>query len=586
MQGWFVVREEVLHMSFDGIMTRAITHELSHTLQSGRISKIYQPFKTELVFTIRANGANHQLLMSANASFARIHLTNEKYTNPEKPPMFCMLLRKHLEGGIIESIEQIDMERIIEITIRNKDELGDVQSKKLIIEIMGRHSNIMLVDADSGVILDSIKHVSLSQSSYRTVLPGQLYKRPPEQEKQNPLDLDESAVLKEMDFNQGKLDRQLVDRFSGLSPLVAKEIIDRSGMSNRQTLPQAFLEVFSSVKDHEYTPQMIEADGKEYFSVIDLHHLNGEQRSFPTISNMLDRFFYGKAERDRVKQQAFDLEKMLRNEYQKNKKKLVKLERTLTDADKAKEYQKYGELLTANLYSVKRGDKKIEVIDYYEEEQPTIEIKLDPLKSPSDNAQAYFKKYNKAKNSVQVVLEQMEQTREDIDYLDQLIQQMESASPRDIEEIREELIEQGYLKRRQKPSKKKKKEEKPQLEVYTSSSDLTFYVGKNNKQNDYLTNKFARQDEIWLHTKDIPGSHVVIRSTDPDEQTIIEAATVAAFFSKARQSSSVPVDYTKIRHVKKPNGSKPGFVTYDQQTTVFVTPDEDLVLSLRAKQTT
>jgi predicted ribosome quality control (RQC) complex YloA/Tae2 family protein len=573
-------------MSFDGIMTRAITHELSHTLHSGRISKIYQPFKTELVFTIRSNGKNHQLLLSANANFARSHLTKEKHPNPTQPPMFCMLLRKHLEGGIIESIEQVDMERIIEITIRNKDELGDIQTKKLIVEIMGRHSNMMIVDAKTMVILDSIKHVSIAQSSYRTVLPGQPYKRPPEQEKQNPIETDEAGILREIDFNQGKLDRQLVNRFSGLSPLIAKEVIHRSGMSNRQSLPDAFLSILSDVRNQQYYPQMIEAEGREYFSVVNLTHLKGEVRSFSTVSEMLDRFFYGKAERDRVKQQAFDLEKLLRNEYQKSKKKIIKLERTLTDADKAKEYQKKGELLTANLHLVKRGDPKVEVIDYYDESQPTIEISLDPLKSPSDNAQAYFKKYNKAKKSVAVVREQIERTKEDIHYLDQVIQQTESASPRDIEEIREELIEEGYLRRRQKQSKKKRKDEKPQLEIYTSSTGLSFYVGKNNKQNDYLTNRFARQDEIWLHTKDIPGSHVVIRSTEPDETTIIEAATVAAFFSKARQSSSVPVDYTKIRHVKKPNGSKPGFVTYDQQTTVFVTPDEDTILRLRSKETT
>ncbi|WP_100373262.1 Rqc2 family fibronectin-binding protein [Bacillus sp. FJAT-45037] len=568
-------------MSFDGIMTRAITEELKTSLQSGRISKIYQPFKTELIFTIRANGKNHQLLFSANANFARVHLTNEKHTNPGQPPMFCMLLRKHLEGGFIESIEQVDMERIIELTIRNRDELGDVQTKKLVIEIMGRHSNIILLDEQSQTILDSIKHVSLAQSSHRMVLPGQPYKRPPEQDKVNPIEAEEDTILRAIDFNQGKLDRQLVNGFSGLSPLVASEITHRAGMMTRVTVPKAFQDVFNPIRQHDYTPQMIEANGKEYFSVLDLTHLKGTTRRFDSVSEMLDRFFYGKAERDRVKQQAIDLEKMLKNEYQKSNKKITKLERTLTDADKAKEYQKKGELLTANLHAVRRGDKEVQVIDYYDEAQPTISITLDPLKTPSDNAQALFKKYNKAKKSVAFVTEQIKQTKVDIEYLDQVIQQTESASPRDIEEIREELVEQGYIRRRQKQSKKKKKEEKPQLETYTSSTGVPFFVGKNNKQNDYLTNRFARQDEIWLHTKDIPGSHVVIRSTEPDETTLMEAATIAAYFSKARQSSSVPVDYTKIRHVKKPNGSKPGFVTYDNQTTLFVTPDEDTVLQLK-----
>lgn len=543
-------------MSFDGFMTRAMTHELQTLLTSGRISKIYQPYKTELIFTIRANGKNHQLLLSANASFARIHLTKEKYDNPSTPPMFCMLLRKHLEGSFIEKIEQLDMERIIVFHVKNKDELGDETFKQLYIEIMGRHSNISLVDKQTGTILDSIKHIGPTQSSYRTVMPGQPYKLPPEQNKANPFELDGDELLKRIDFNAGKIDRQLVNQIAGLSPQLANEITFQSGtFVNRSTLPSAFLQIMGQLKEHRYEPEMITVNGKETFSIIRLEHLNGERKSFSTISELLDRFYYGKAERDRVKQQAQDLERFLRNEWQKNKKKIKKLEQTLVQAERAKEYQKLGELLTANLYLVKRGDKKVEVIDYYDESGGSIEIKLDPQKSPSDNAQAYFKKYNKAKNSVAVVEEQIEKSKEEVAYFDQLIQQMESAAPRDIEEIREELMEEGYIRRRVK-QQKKKKETKPQLEQYISTNGIEFFVGKNNKQNDYVTNKFARQDEIWLHTKDIPGSHVVIRSTDPDDETLLEAATVAAFYSKAKQSSSVPVDYTKIRHVKKPNGAK------------------------------
>ncbi|WP_332690129.1 Rqc2 family fibronectin-binding protein [Halalkalibacter lacteus] len=568
-------------MSFDGFMTRAMTHELETLLTSGRISKIYQPYKTELIFTIRAKGKNHQLLLSANASFARIHITKEKYDNPSVPPMFCMLLRKHLEGSLIERIEQLDMERVIIFHIKNKDELGDETFKQLYVEIMGRHSNISLVDKKSGLILDSIKHISPAQSSYRTVMPGQPYKLPPEQHKANPFELNRDELLKRIDFNAGKIDRQLVEQVAGLSPQLAKEIVFQAGtVVNRTTLPTAYLDMIKTLKEHVYNPEMITTDGKEAFSILHLEHLKGERKTFESVSNLIDRFYYGKAERDRVKQQAHDLERFLRNEWQKNKKKIKKLEQTLNQAERAKEFQKLGELLTANLHMVKRGDKQIEVMDYYDEEGGMILIKLDPQKSPSVNAQAYYKKYNKAKNSVAVVLEQIEKAKEEVIYFDQLIQQMESAAPRDIEEIREELIEEGYIRRRLK-QQKKKKETKPQLDQYLSSSGVEFYVGKNNKQNDYVTNKFARQDEIWLHTKDIPGSHVVIRSIEPDEQTLLEAATVAAFFSKAKQSSSVPVDYTKIRHVKKPNGSKPGYVIYDNQTTIYVTPDEDLVRSLR-----
>ncbi|ARK31059.1 Rqc2 family fibronectin-binding protein [Halalkalibacter krulwichiae] len=569
-------------MSFDGFMTRAMTYELTTMLTSGRISKIYQPYKTELIFTIRAKGKNHQLLLSANANFARIHVTKEKYDNPSTPPMFCMLLRKHLEGSLIERIEQLGMERIIIFHIKNKDELGDETYKLLYVEIMGRHSNITLVDKETGTIIDSIKHISYAQSSYRTVLPGHTYKLPPEQHKTDPFELDADGLLRKIDFNAGKIDRQLVEQIAGLSPQLAKEILYRAGtMVNRSTLPKAYFDVINPLEKHEYEPELI-TNEKESFSIIHLKHLEGEHKTFTTISELLDRFYFGKAERDRVKQQAHDLERFLRNEWQKNKKKIKKLERTLTQAEQAKDYQKLGELLTANLHLAKRGDKAIEVIDYYDEQGRTINIDLDPQKTPSENAQAYFKRYTKAKNSVAIVEEQIYKANEEIDYFDQLIQQMESAAPKDIEEIREELMEEGYIRRRQK-QQKKKKDVKPQIEQYRSSTGIDFFVGKNNKQNEYVTNKFARQDEIWLHTKDIPGSHVVIRSTEPDEQTLLEAAAVAAFFSKAKQSSSVPVDYTKIRHVKKPNGAKPGFVIYEQQTTIFVTPDEDLVRSLKLK---
>ncbi|WP_017727248.1 Rqc2 family fibronectin-binding protein [Halalkalibacterium ligniniphilum] len=568
-------------MSFDGMMTRAMAKELADTLTGGRISKIYQPFKTDLLITIRANGKNHQLLISANASVARVHLTKEKYENPTEPPMFCMLLRKHLEGSIIETIDQLEWERIIVMTMKSKDELGDLSYKKLFIEIMGRHSNIILVDEKAGVIVDSIKHISSAQSTVRSILPGQPYTRPPEQEKSDPFLADEEDIKKKLDFNQGKLDRQLVGRYAGLSPLVAKEIIHLAGMANRDTVPPVFVKIMKSFQMHEYTPTMVSGADKEAYSLLPLTHLGGEQRSFSTVSELLDRFFYGKAERDLIKQQAHDLERFLRNERDKNEKKIKKLEGTLKEAEKAQQYQKYGELLTANLHLIKRGDKQVEVIDYYDEDGASITIPLNPQKSPSENAQQYFRRYTKAKNSVAVVKEQIKKAEIEIKYFEQLIQQMESASPKDVEEIREELMDEGYIRRRQKQGKKKKKDEKPRLEHYVSSTGIDIFVGKNNKQNEFVTNRFARQDEIWLHTKDIPGSHVLIRSTEPDETTILEAANLAAYFSKARLSSSVPVDYTKIRHVKKPNGAKPGFVIYDNQTTIHVTPNEDEVIKRR-----
>jgi predicted ribosome quality control (RQC) complex YloA/Tae2 family protein len=568
-------------MSFDGIFTYAMIKELKQTIESGRITKIHQPFKHELVIQVRAHGQNHKLLLSAHPSYARVHLTNESYENPAEPPMFCMLLRKHLEGSIIESIKQVDLDRMIIIETKGRNEIGDLSVKQLIIEIMGRHSNIILVDKESNTIIDSIKHLPPSINRHRTVLPGYEYIAPPSQGKTNPLFINEETVIKKLDFNSGKLAEQLVENFAGISPVFAKEAVFRAGLANRTTLPKSFIAMIDDIKSGHITPQIYYNNTKETFYVLPLMHLQGEAKRFSTLSEMLDRYYFGKAERDRVKQQANDLERFIANEKAKNEKKIKKLKQSLKDAEKAEQYRLYGELLTANLYAIQRGDKEIEVINYYDENGGTVVIPLDPQKSPSENAQSYFQKYQKAKNSVHIIEEQIERAKQEIDYFERLLQQMESASPKDVEEIREELIEEGYLRARQSKQTKKQKQGKIELEKYIASDGTEILVGKNNKQNDYLTNKLAHKDEIWLHTKDIPGSHVVIRSKNPSEQTILEAANLAAYFSKAKHSSSVPVDYTQIRYVKKPSGAKPGFVIYENQQTVYVTPNEDLVIQMK-----
>ncbi|AIK39156.1 MULTISPECIES: Rqc2 family fibronectin-binding protein [Bacillus] len=569
-------------MAFDGLFTRAITHEIANSLQTGRISKIYQPSKYEVLLHIRANGKNQKLLISAHPTYARMHLTNQSYDSPALPPMFCMLLRKHLEGGFIEKIEQIDLERIIQITVRSRNEIGDESLKTLVIEIMGRHSNIILVDAKTNIILDSLKHVSLAVNRHRTVYAGAEYVAPPAQHKINPLQIEtQDEFIRPLDFLAGNMDKQLVGAFMGISPLFAKEVVKKAVMVNEHALSEAFFTLQKPMQAHQYEPTMITANGKEFFYLFPLTHLKGHNKTFLSVSELLDRFFFGKAERDRVKQQAHDLERFMHNEKAKNEKKLIKLQKTLQDAGKADKYQLFGELLTANMYALKKGDKEIEVVNYYDENGGTVKITLDPLKTPSENAQRYFQKYQKAKNSVAIVKEQIEKTNEEILYFDSLLQQMEAASSKDIEEIREELAEEGYMRNR-KSKNTKKKTSKPILDKYISTDGTEILVGKNNKQNDYLTTKFARRDEIWLHTKDIPGSHVVIRSLEPTEETLLEAAKLAAYYSKAKDSSSVPVDFTKIRHVKKPSGAKLGFVTYDNQQTLYVTPDADTVMKLKA----
>ena len=570
-------------MSFDGLFTKAMVDELARTLKGGRINKVHQPYKNEVILTIRANGVNQKLLFSAHPSYARVQLTNEAYENPSEPPMFCMLLRKHIEGYILEDVYQVENDRMIIFEIKGRNEIGDVSYKQLIIEIMGRHSNIILVDKTRNIILDSVKHVSFAVNSHRAILPGQPYIYPPEQNKQNPFSAVEDDVLRKIDFNSGKLDRQIVEHFAGTSPLFAKEVIYQSGIANRVTIPTTFIQMIQRIEKGQLDPAIMAAGNKEVFYLFPLEHVKGEVKSFATLSELLDRFYFGKAERDRVKQQGHDIERLILNEKEKNEKKIEKLEVTLREAEKADLLQRYGELLTANLYAAKKGMKEIEVIDYYDETGGTVAISLDPRKTPSENAQKYFSKYQKAKNSVSIVIEQIEKAREEVLYFENLLQQVQSASPKDIQEIRDELIDGGYIRSRQKRNAKKISNAKPILDHYHASDGTEMIVGKNNKQNDYLTNKVAARDEIWLHTKDIPGSHVVIRSKEPSETTIHEAANLAAYYSKARNSSSVPVDYTRVRYVKKPNGAKPGFVIYDNQQTVYVTPEEELVLKLKKK---
>ncbi len=569
----------MIKMPFDGIVTYATTNELHTKLTAGKITKIYQPTETEVLFTIRNRGQNTVLLCSIHPTYSRIHLTEEMFQNPKEPPMFCMVLRKYLSGAIIKKIEQRGLERIIQFTIHSRNEIGDITEKKLIMEIMGRHSNLLLVDGEDGHIIDSLKHVSSWQNRHRTILPGQTYQLPPEQNKLNPLLIRPEQLIKKLDFNAGKLDTQIVNLLSGFSPVVAKEIVHQAHLGNEKVYEQLFTDMQQQLLDKDFTP-VIYRNQKEDYHVLPLTHLKGEKQTFLTTNSMLDQFYTGKAERDRVKQQTKDLARLLKNELAKNKRKQKKHAQTMQKAQRKEHYQKAGELLTAHLHLVTQGDKQITVVDYYDPEQKQLTIDLDPLKTPSENAQAYFKTYQKLKTSELKVKEEIAKTEQEMEYLERLLQQIETASIQDIEEIREELRDEGYLKKQKATKKKKAKTAKPVPEKYIASDGTTILVGKNNKQNEYVTMKLAARDDIWLHTKDIPGSHVIIRSATPSEDTILEAAQLAAYFSKSRQSSSVPVDYTKIRHVKKPNGAKPGFVTYDNQKTVFVTPNEQLIHKL------
>jgi predicted ribosome quality control (RQC) complex YloA/Tae2 family protein len=620
-------------MALDGFVVRAIVHELT-SLIGARIGKIYQPTDSDIVLQMRSSGSA-KLLLSANLTFPRVHITERTSPNPTEPPMFCMLLRKHCEGGVIEAVEQVGAERIIRLHIRQRDELGDINTKVLIIEIMGRHSNLVLLDPRTNTVLDGIHHVTPAVSSFRVILPGVTYIAPPDQHKSDPFDLSQAeftALLApaavrengEPDSTDTQVDgpllpasprqqeQALVAGIGGMSPLIAREIVSRAqtlaaatidpgsvGQTTGNPMEETALTPtsqqvwasFTAIREEllagHYYPAVKseEQSGKLFFSVIPLTHIQGTEQIFDSVSACLEYFYSEKAERDTVKQRTADLKRILQNEKNKNLKKLDKLQETLEEAKDADRFRVLGELLTASLHVMQKGAKSIEVINYYDEEQQPVTIALDPLLTPIENSQRYFRKYTKAKKSLIAVNEQLDVTRQELVYLDNLLQQLSTASLTDIEEIRDELVEQHYLRdRRKKQPKKKKKDARPSLTCYTSTEGIPVYVGKNNLQNEYLTNRLAQPGDTWLHTKDIPGSHVVIRSTTFGEDTLLEAAQLAAYYSQARDSSSVPVDYTLIRHVRKPNGAKPGFVIYDRQKTLFATPDETLIKKLKSVQ--
>ncbi|MDR6551511.1 NFACT RNA binding domain-containing protein [Paenibacillus qinlingensis] len=580
-------------MALDGLVLHAIVHELQMYV-GGRINKIHQPSENDIVLQIRTQRQNVKLLLSANPTYPRVQTTEQVSINPMDAPMFCMLLRKYCESGVIEAVEQIGMERVIRFQIRHRDELGDVSLKYIIVEIMGRHSNIILLDPETDTILDGIHHVTPAISSYRVVMPGSKYVAPPEQDKQNPLEVDAEAFVQTLANTQShegdaapiQPEQQLVAAFSGLSPLIAKEIVYRSKQRNEaadtSSLWQSFSEIMMATRENRYEPVIVEQEstGKLSFAMTPLTHIAGTTKSYPTPSACLEQFYGDKAERDTVKQRVSDLLKFLQNEVNKNVKKLEKLQDTIEDSKDADKFRILGELLTASLHTIKKGDKSVQAINYYEEDQAMITIPLDPLLGPAENAQRYFKKYTKLKNSTAIVEEQITQTHQEITYLTTLLQQLSVASLPDIEEIRDELMEQGYVRDRNKKQRKKKKKDKPALACYESSEGVPIYVGKNNTQNEYLTNRLASSMDTWLHTKDIPGSHVVIRGEFSDT-TLLEAAQLAAYFSQAKNSSQVPVDYTTIKHVHKPNGSKPGFVIYVNQKTLYVTPEEEEIKQLK-----
>lgn len=549
-------------MSFDGFFLHHMVEELRRELVNGRIQKINQPFEQELVLQIRSNRQSHRLLLSAHPVFARIQLTRTTFENPAQPSTFIMVLRKYLQGALIESIEQVENDRIVEIIVSNKNEIGDHIQATLIIEIMGKHSNMLLVDKSSHKILEVIKHVGFSQNSYRTLLPGSSYIAPPSTESLNPFTVKDEKLF-EILQTQELTAKNLQSLFQGLGRDTANEL-ERLLVSDK-------LSTFRNFFGQETKPYLTEIS----FSPVPFANRVGEP--FTSLSDLLDTYYKDKAERDRVKQQASNLIRRVENELQKNRHKLKKQEKELLATDNAEEFRQKGELLTTFLHQVPNDQDQV-ILDNYYTNQP-ITIALDKALTPSQNAQRYFKRYQKLKEAVKYLTELIEETKATILYLESVETVLNQARLEEIAEIREELIQTGFIRRRQREKIQKRK--KP--EQYLASDGKTIiYVGRNNLQNEELTFKMARKEELWFHAKDIPGSHVVISGNlNPSDEVKTDAAELAAYFSKGRLSNLVQVDMIEVKKLNKPTGGKPGFVTYTGQKTLRVTPDPEKIASMK-----
>ncbi|HFU9485711.1 TPA: NFACT family protein [Streptococcus agalactiae] len=551
-------------MSFDGFFLHHLTNELQEQIEKGRIQKVNQPFDHELVLTIRNNRRNYKLLLSAHPVFGRIQTTEANFQNPQIPNTFTMIMRKYLQGAVIETIQQIENDRILEIVVSNKNEIGDHIKATLVVEIMGKHSNIILIDKNEHKIIESIKHVGFSQNSYRTILPGSTYIAPPKTKAINPFDISDQTLFELLQTNDLS-PKNLQQLFQGLGRDTALEL--------SHCLKDNKLNDFRQFFSREYYPSLTEKS----FSAV---QFSSSHETFQSLGQLLDYYYQEKAEKDRIAQQASDLIHRVQSELEKNIKKLAKQQDELLATENAEEFRQKGELLTTYL-SIVPNNQDIVVLDNYYTNQ-TIEISLDRALTPNQNAQRYFKKYQKLKEAVKHLKGIISDTKNTITYLESVETSLNHASMEDINDIREELVETGFIKRRAHDKQHKRK--KP--EQYLASDGKTIImVGRNNLQNDELTFKMARKGELWFHAKDIPGSHVLIRDNlNPSDEVKTDAAELAAYYSKARLSNLVQVDMIEAKKLNKPSGTKPGFVTYTGQKTLRVTPTQEKIDSLKLKK--
>lgn len=589
-------------MALDGITTSAIVSELKSALMGGRIDKIHQPVADEIRMTIRGLGSGaKKIIISANSAHPRIHLTESTRENPMTAPLFCMVMRKHIAGGKIVDICQPNFERIIILRVESANEMGDITTKNLILEIMGKHSNLILTD-ENGKILDSIKRVTHEKSSVREVLPGKEYVFPPSQDKKNPLEAERGDFLFSLHLQEGrKLQEFIYQTYTGISPIMAGEICSRAGVDASNSCQEttieegerlftAFDKTMAEIKAAAYQPAIYyqkENNRIVDFAVLEMTQFSClQKKSFDSVSALLEGFYQERDNAAHIRQKAHDMRRLVMSNIERCvKKKEIQL-KTRRETKGMELWKKKGELLTANIYAVPQGVTTFKTIDYYEETMPEIEIAIDPAKPPAENAQKYFSKYNKAKRTLAALEVQEKQNEEELVYLESVLNALDNAKDdADLSEIRTELAESGFIRRQvQKKGAQKPKKSKPLH--YVSSDGYDIFVGKSNLQNDELTLRMAEPTDIWMHTKDIPGSHVIIRTngqSELPEATMEEAANLAAFYSKAKNSSMVPVDYTQRKNIKKPNGAKPGMVIYLTNRTIYITPDENQVNQMKTE---
>lgn len=586
-------------MPFDGIVLKSVIEELNIKLSGGKIEKIFQTEKDEVLLSIRNKGENFKLLLSANSKYPRIHLTNFSKENPTVPSGFCMLLRKHIGRGKIIRFNFFDYERIVSIDIESVNELGDTSCKKIMLEIMGKHSNIILLN-NNNVILDSVKHIDASISSVREIMPARTYTLPPSQNKVSPSKIDVKKLLSNVDKQSNiTVGKFLLSNICGFSPLIVNEVcfiadidinsqIGTLSTPSLEKLDTALCSMIKKIETCEYNPCVIFEDAKFLSSPIDFHVLNISQytnlKSFNSITDALIEFYTTKSIRDELKNKKSDIYKVLKNNIDRCNKKLSIYQKKLKDGEKKDKYKLYGDLIISNIYCMPKEATSVELLNFYETENPTyIEVPLDNNLSPQKNAQRYFKLYDKAKNALLHANEQIKETELELNYLENVLHMLDSCSTnQEILEIKEELIKEQYIKHRIKKGIKKNSAPSQPLR-YKSTDGYDILVGKNNLQNEQLTLKTASSKDIWLHIKDAPGSHVIIKKQQEDipTRTLEEAAMIAAFHSKAKMSSNVQIDYTTIKNVKKIPGAKPGMVRYVNYKTIVVTPCEETIDNLK-----